>query len=121
MTKTVITVDGNEATSYVAHKTNEVIAIYPITPSSTMGEHADEWSAAQRPNLWGTVPLVIEMQSEGGAAGAVHGALQGDLTAQRAGANHKYGTDIFDIHVHILPLEFINSRIWVFTQPPKGN
>jgi pyruvate-ferredoxin/flavodoxin oxidoreductase len=81
MTRTVTTVDGNEATSYVAHKTNEVIAIYPITPSSTMGEHADEWSAAQRPNLWGTVPLVIEMQSEGGAAGAVHGALQaGALT-----------------------------------------
>ncbi len=81
MTKTVVTVDGNEATSYVAHKTNEVIAIYPITPSSTMGEHADEWSAALRPNLWGTVPSVIEMQSEGGAAGAVHGALQaGALT-----------------------------------------
>jgi pyruvate-ferredoxin/flavodoxin oxidoreductase len=77
----MITVDGNEATSYVAHKTNEVIAIYPITPSSTMGEHADEWSAEKRPNLWGTVPLVIEMQSEGGAAGAVHGALQaGALT-----------------------------------------
>ena len=76
MTKTTINLDGNEATAYVAHKTSEVIAIYPITPSSTMGEFADEWSAKKRPNLWGTVPLVAEMQSEGGAAGAVHGALQ---------------------------------------------
>jgi pyruvate-ferredoxin/flavodoxin oxidoreductase len=81
MTKKVVTVDGNEATAYVAHKTNEVIAIYPITPSSGMGELSDEWSAARRPNLWGTIPMVIEMQSEGGAAGAVHGALQaGSLT-----------------------------------------
>ncbi len=76
MTKTMINLDGNEATAYVAHKTSEVIAIYPITPSSTMGEFADEWSAKKRLNLWGTVPLVAEMQSEGGAAGAVHGALQ---------------------------------------------
>ncbi|MBN2145745.1 MAG: pyruvate:ferredoxin (flavodoxin) oxidoreductase [Anaerolineales bacterium] len=76
MTKQLITLDGNEATAYVAHKTNEVIAIYPITPSSSMGEFADEWSAQKRPNLWGTVPLVMEMQSEGGASGAVHGALQ---------------------------------------------
>jgi pyruvate-ferredoxin/flavodoxin oxidoreductase len=77
----MVTLDGNEATAYVAHKLSEVIAIYPITPSSTMGEFADEWSALKRPNLWGTVPLVIEMQSEGGAAGAVHGALQtGSLT-----------------------------------------
>ena len=81
MSKTTVNLDGNEATAYVAHKTNEVIAIYPITPSSTMGEFADEWSAAKRPNIWGTVPLVIEMQSEGGAAGAVHGSLQaGALT-----------------------------------------
>jgi pyruvate-ferredoxin/flavodoxin oxidoreductase len=81
MTKQMVNLDGNEATAYVAHKTSEVIAIYPITPSSTMGEFADEWSAKKRPNLWGTVPLVIEMQSEGGASGAVHGALQaGALT-----------------------------------------
>ena len=81
MTKEMVNLDGNEATAYIAHKTNEVIAIYPITPSSTMGEFADEWSAKKRPNLWGTVPLVVEMQSEGGAAGAVHGALQtGALT-----------------------------------------
>ncbi|MFH0990814.1 MAG: pyruvate:ferredoxin (flavodoxin) oxidoreductase [bacterium] len=71
-----VTIDGNEAAAYVAHKLSEVIAIYPITPSSNMGEWADEWSAQGRKNLWGTIPLVVEMQSEGGAAGAVHGALQ---------------------------------------------
>lgn len=77
----VITVDGNEAVARIAHKLNEVIAIYPITPSSPMSEFADQWSAQRSPNLWGTVPLVQEMQSEGGAAGAVHGALQtGALT-----------------------------------------
>jgi len=77
----MVTIDGNEAAAYVAHKVNEVIAIYPITPSSPMGEHADAFSAAGEPNIWGTVPLVVEMQSEGGAAGAVHGALQtGALT-----------------------------------------
>src|SRR5512146_1514826 len=81
MPRNQVTLDANEATAYVAHKTNEVIAIYPITPSSPMGEFSDEWSAAKRPNIWGSVPLVIEMQSEGGAAGAVHGALQaGALT-----------------------------------------
>ncbi len=81
MKRPIVTIDGNEATASVAHRLNEVIAIYPITPSSTMGEFADEWSAKGKKNLWGTVPLVIEMQSEGGAAGAVHGALQtGALT-----------------------------------------
>jgi pyruvate-ferredoxin/flavodoxin oxidoreductase len=78
--KTAI-IDGNEAAAYIAHKTNEVCAIYPITPSSNMGEWADEWSAQGRKNIWGTVPAVVEMQSEGGASGAVHGALQtGALT-----------------------------------------
>ncbi len=72
-----VTIDGNEAAAYVAHKTNEVIAIYPITPSSNMGEHADQWSAMGRRNIWGSVPIVVEMQSEGGAAAALHGALQG--------------------------------------------
>ncbi len=76
MERNKVTIDGNEAAAYVAHKLNEVIAIYPITPSSNMGEWADEWSAQGRKNLWGTVPSVTEMQSEGGAAGAVHGALQ---------------------------------------------
>jgi pyruvate-ferredoxin/flavodoxin oxidoreductase len=75
------TMDGNEAVARVAYALNEVIAIYPITPSSPMGEWADQWASEHRPNLWGTVPLVVEMQSEGGAAGAVHGALQaGSLT-----------------------------------------
>jgi pyruvate-ferredoxin/flavodoxin oxidoreductase len=73
----IVTVDGNEACSFVAHKLSEVIAIYPITPSSAMGESADAWSSAGRPNVWGTVPVVTEMQSEGGAAGACHGAVQG--------------------------------------------
>ncbi len=77
----IVTIDGNEAAAYVAHKTNEVIAIYPITPSSAMGEWADQWTSELKSNIWGTVPLVVEMQSEGGAAGAVHGALQtGSLT-----------------------------------------
>ncbi|HIQ12159.1 MAG TPA: pyruvate:ferredoxin (flavodoxin) oxidoreductase [Caldilineales bacterium] len=81
MSGQIVTIDGNEAAAYVAHKTNEVIAIYPITPSSPMGEWADQWSAEQKPNIWGTIPVVVEMQSEGGAAGAVHGALQtGSLT-----------------------------------------
>ena len=76
-----ITVDGNEAAAYVAYKTNEVIAIYPITPSSPMGEFADAWAATGDKNIWGVAPLVREMQSEGGAAGAVHGTLQtGALT-----------------------------------------
>ena len=77
----MVTLDGNEAAASVAHRINEVIAIYPITPSSNMGEFSDEWSAQGRKNIWGTVPLVVEMQSEGGAAGAVHGSLQaGALT-----------------------------------------
>ncbi|MEJ2425943.1 MAG: pyruvate:ferredoxin (flavodoxin) oxidoreductase [Candidatus Thiodiazotropha sp.] len=72
----MVTIDGNEAAAHIAHMTNEVIAIYPITPASPMGEWSDEWSAKGIKNLWGTVPDVIEMQSEAGAAGAVHGALQ---------------------------------------------
>ena len=71
-----VTLDGNEGAADVAYQLSEVIAIYPITPSSTMGEWADQWAAQRRPNLWGTVPTVVEMQSEGGAAGALHGALQ---------------------------------------------
>ncbi|MBX3063632.1 MAG: pyruvate:ferredoxin (flavodoxin) oxidoreductase [Anaerolineae bacterium] len=75
------TIDGNEAVAHVAYQTNEVIAIYPITPASAMGEWSDDWSSKNKQNIWGTVPTVIEMQSEGGAAGAVHGALQtGALT-----------------------------------------
>ncbi len=75
MKREMVPMDGNTAAAYVAHATNEVIAIYPITPSSPMGELSDEWSAQGRKNIWGTVPSVTEMQSEGGASGAVHGAL----------------------------------------------
>src|SRR5690349_11748711 len=71
-----ITVDANEAVANVAYQLSEVIAIYPITPSSAMGESADQWAAQRKPNLWGSIPSVVEMQSEGGAAGALHGALQ---------------------------------------------
>ena len=79
--KEMVIFDGNEAAAHVAHQVSEVIAIYPITPSSAMGEHADAKSARGEKNIWGTIPLVMEMQSEGGAAGAVHGALQtGALT-----------------------------------------
>ncbi|MGO9895130.1 MAG: pyruvate:ferredoxin (flavodoxin) oxidoreductase [Bryobacteraceae bacterium] len=75
-TRPKVTIDGNEAAAYIAHQASEVIAIYPITPSSNMGEWADQWSAEGKTNIWDTVPTVIEMQSEGGAAGALHGALQ---------------------------------------------
>jgi len=81
MTNRMVTIDGNEAAAYVAYKTNEVIAIYPITPSSPMGESSDEWAAKGKKNIWGMTPLVRELQSEGGAAGTVHGSLQtGALT-----------------------------------------
>ncbi len=81
MTRVMVTLDGNEAVANVAYRLSEVIAIYPITPSSPMGEFSDSYMAVNRPNLWGTIPTVVEMQSEGGAAGAVHGALQtGALT-----------------------------------------
>jgi pyruvate-ferredoxin/flavodoxin oxidoreductase len=80
-TPETLTIDGNQAVAEIAHLTNEVIAIYPITPASPMGEWADEWSSRKQANLWGTVPRIIEMQSEGGAAGTIHGALQtGALT-----------------------------------------
>src|SRR6266853_6259281 len=70
------TLDGNEAAAYVAYQLNEVMAIYPITPSSPIAEWCDQWASEGRPNLWGTIPAIVEMQSEGGAVGAVHGALQ---------------------------------------------
>ena len=79
MTRT--TVDGNEAVASIAYRLSEVCCIYPITPSSPMAELADEWSSLHHPNVWGTVPSVVEMQSEGGAAGALHGALQGGALA----------------------------------------
>ncbi len=79
MTRAVV--DGNEAAASVAYRLNEICCIYPITPSSPMAELADEWSSQKRPNIWGCVPSVIEMQSEGGAAGALHGALQSGALA----------------------------------------
>src|SRR5271168_4665893 len=78
---TRVTIDGNEAAASVAYRLNEVCCIYPITPSSPMAELADEWSSQDRPNVWGNVPVVVEMQSEGGAAGALHGALQSGALA----------------------------------------
>ena len=81
MSRKTVTIDGNTAAAYVAHAVNEVCAIYPITPSSPMGELADQYSAEGRKNIWGTVPVVVELQSEAGASGAVHGALTtGGLT-----------------------------------------
>ena len=82
MSKNILTIDGNEAVARIAYKLNEVMAIYPITPASPIGEWADQWASHSQPNLWGAIPQVVEMQSEGGAAGAVHGALQaGALTS----------------------------------------
>jgi len=81
MERKKVTIDGNEAAAYVAYRLSEVVAIYPITPSSPMGEHSDAWSAENVKNIWGTIPSVAELQSEGGAVGAVHGSLQsGALT-----------------------------------------
>src|SRR5437588_13007802 len=81
MDRAPILLDGNEAAASVAYRLNEVIAIYPITPSSPMGEWADQWRSEGKNNIWGALPQVMEMQSEGGAAGALHGALQaGALT-----------------------------------------
>ncbi|HVP52078.1 MAG TPA: pyruvate:ferredoxin (flavodoxin) oxidoreductase, partial [Terriglobales bacterium] len=81
MNRSKVTIDGNEAAAYSAYHTSEVIAIYPITPSSNMGEFADEWAAKGQTNIWGVVPTVVEMQSEGGAAGAMHGAIQAGALA----------------------------------------
>ena len=75
------TMDGNTAVAHIAYRASEVCAIYPITPSSTMAELADQWASEGTPNIWGNIPVVQEMQSEAGAAGTVHGALQaGALT-----------------------------------------
>ena len=94
MARTRLTIDGNEATARVAYQTNEVIAIYPITPSSPMGEWADQWAAEGKPNLWDSVPRVVEMQSEGGAAGALHGALQaGSLATTFTASQVQEATD----------------------------
>ena len=78
-----VILDANEACASVAYRLAQVITIYPITPSSTMAEWADQWKEEGRKNMWGTIPLVAEMQSEGGAAGALHGALQAGAPAPR--------------------------------------
>ena len=77
----IVTIDGNEAAASAAYRINEVMAIYPITPSSPMGELADEWASRKMPNIWGNIPSVTEMQSEAGAAASVHGALQAGALA----------------------------------------
>ena len=81
MNRPVVMIDGNEAAAHSAYMASEVIAIYPITPSSGMGELSDQWAAQGKPNMWGQAPIVVEMQSEGGAAGALHGALQAGALA----------------------------------------
>ncbi|MCA9618757.1 MAG: hypothetical protein KC731_07040, partial [Myxococcales bacterium] len=81
MTQRTMTVDANYAVADVAYRVSEVVAIYPITPASPMGEHADAWAGVNRNNVWGGVPRVAELQSEGGAAGAIHGAVQGGSLA----------------------------------------
>src|SRR6185312_3461248 len=81
MKRSWMTMEGNEAVARVAYALSDIVAIYPITPSTPMGESADAWQAAGQVNLWGTVPRVIEMQSEGGAAGVLHGALQAGALA----------------------------------------
>ena len=78
---TRLSIDGNEAVASVAYRVSDIFSIYPITPSSPMAEFADEWAVARLPNIWGQVPEVVEMQSEGGASGAVHGAVQGGVLA----------------------------------------
>ena len=87
MASRMVTIDGNEAVARVAYQLSEVIAIYSITPASPMGEWADEWAAAGTTNAWGLVPTVVEMQSEGGAAGTLHGALQAGALATTSTAS----------------------------------
>src|SRR5207249_9429398 len=88
MTKKMVTIEGNEAVAHVAYNTNEIIAIYPITPSSPMGEWSDAWSAEGRKNVWGTVASVTEMESEDGPVGAEHGALQTGAVSTTSTASH---------------------------------
>ena len=122
-----VTLDGNEAAAHVAYQLSDVIAIYPITPSSAMGEWADQWTAERRPNLWGTVPSVTEMQSEGGAAGALHGALQGgdgfvDVADERVQKRRPSLFDLVDrmktITAPITRLPTLSS--WRLARPGRG-
>ncbi|MBD2500467.1 pyruvate:ferredoxin (flavodoxin) oxidoreductase [Anabaena azotica] len=124
MSQTFATIDGNEAVSRVAYKLNEVIAIYPITPSSAMGEWADAWAAEGRTNLWGTVPHVVQMQSEGGAAAAVHGALQtGSLSTTFTASQglllmipnlYKIGGELTSTVVHVAARSLATHALSIF-------
>ncbi|BAT51664.1 ferredoxin oxidoreductase [Nostoc sp. NIES-3756] len=124
MSQNFATIDGNEAVSRVAYKLNEVIAIYPITPSSAMGEWADAWAAEGRPNLWGTVPSVVQMQSEGGAAAAVHGALQtGSLSTTFTASQglllmipnlYKIGGELTSTVVHVAARSLATHALSIF-------
>ncbi len=127
--------DGNEAAAYIAYKTNEVCAIYPITPSSTMGEWADEWSAKGLKNIFGQVPRVMEMQSEAGAAGAIHGALQGGALSTTFTASqglllmipnmYKIAGELTPTVFHVAARSLAAQGLSIFTAPwlirsPKG-
>ena len=98
MSRKMVTIDGNTAAAHVAHATNEVIAIYPITPSSVMGEISDIKSAMGEKNIWDTIPTVVEMQSEGGASGAVHGALQAGALRRVRTYWSKNGAELIRAH-----------------------
>ncbi|MCS6989895.1 MAG: pyruvate:ferredoxin (flavodoxin) oxidoreductase [Chloroherpetonaceae bacterium] len=122
--KTFVAIDGNEAVARVAYRLNEVIAIYPITPASPMGEWADEWSSQRVPNLWGTVPTVVEMQSEGGAAGAVHGAAQTGALATTFTASqglllmipnmHKIAGELLPFVLHVAARSLATHALSIF-------
>ena len=99
------TIDGNEAAVSVAYRLNEVCCIYPITPASPMAELADEWSSHEEPNIWGSVPTVVEMQSEGGAAGALHGALQGGALSTTTRCETRSGWRWASSHATVPPRE----------------
>src|SRR3990172_706693 len=121
-TKTYITVDGNEAVAYVSYRLNEVMAIYPITPSSPMGEWCDQWVSEGKRNLWGTIPSVVAMQSEGGAAGALHGALQTGALANTFTASQGLLLKIpnmFKIAGELLPTVF-HITAPVTSKPPAS-
>src|SRR4026209_2048845 len=128
--RNIVTVDGNEAAASVAHRASEVIAIYPITPSSSMGELSDEWSAHGRKNVWGVVPDVVEMQSEGGAAGAVHGALQaGALTTTFTASQglllmipnmYKIAGELTAFTMHVAPRPLAPPPLSIFGDPSDG-
>ncbi len=124
MPQQTVTVDANEAVAAIAHRLSEVIAIYPITPSSSMGELADEWSAQGRTNVFGQVPKVVELQSEGGAAGTLHGALQGGALATTFTASQglllmlpdmlKIGGELTPLAMHVAARSLATHALSIF-------